>query len=549
MTHGVVKGSGASQAARMHRDRTLLTSSLRALGAWGSKPAAAVIGAGTISFCYAWSVLSKAAGYQPSADSHYHFTVARSMLHHGPWPSPAAGLPWTLFAQMPVDHYWAFHVLLVPFAAIPNYVLGLKLAAGVGYSLVFAALAAFMSRRQVTHPIVWALICGLFSNQDWRYLQLRGAQLLLPLMLVLVELIAFRAASRRRNALLVATVWLATLGYHGAAILLPIACTAALAAHISDEGPSHFRGWLTAAARDVGLTVIGLLLGLVVNPYADRRGSTFRFFAYHLWKMGRDSNNLYADQAQAEFHGMPFSTIVWFPEWGLLLLATLGSLLWMGTRFIRRLPPLREANILGALALLGIVLVAQAVRTREYAVPLAVALLAVLWGRRAPPQRWVGPLTVAGACVALALKVPTTVALARQHLPTDMYRGAQGLLVANGSSPVLNLAEADFGMLRIQYPDVVCAQALSRYFLLPHRDVYDDLWYLYRSPGDSEARTGQTLERFYARGVHIVATHGNRPLDGWAKTHSDWLKVVFRSPVSAARLYKLSIPTGDSPAP
>jgi len=139
------------------------------------------MGAGVIGFCYSWWVLTQAAGYQPSADSHYHFTAARYLLRHGPWPSPATGLPFTVFAQLPVDHYWGLHVLLTPFAAISDYSLGLKLAAAVGFSIVFAALAAFFARRQVSHPIAWALLCGLFSNQDWRYLQLRGAQLLLVL--------------------------------------------------------------------------------------------------------------------------------------------------------------------------------------------------------------------------------------------------------------------------------------------------------------------------------------------------------------------------------
>jgi len=500
---------------------------------------AVAMGAGVIGFCYSWWVLTQAAGYQPSADSHYHFTAARCLLRHGPWPSPATGLPFTVFAQLPVDHYWGLHVLLTPFAAIGDYSLGLKLAAAVGCSIVFAALAAFFARRQVSHPIAWALLCGLFSNQDWRYLQLRGAQLLLPLMLAFIELIAFVRASRWRNLLVLTTAWLAMLSYHGAVMLLPIAATSAAAAQLCATSRGGISVRLRAIVRDTSLAVTGLLMGLVINPYADRHGSTFRFMIYHLTKMGRDSNNLYADQPLAEFHGMPPALLVSHPEWGLLLLATLGTLMWLLARAVLRRPPACDACVLGALALLGIVFVSQAVRMREYAVPLAFAFLAIAWRDSKPVPRWYRPLPLLVASAALMLKVPETVRLTRQHLPTHLYRGAHYLLAANRTHPVLNLAEADFGMLRIEYLDVVCVHSLSRYFLLPNRAVYDDLWYLYRSPGQSEARTEQVLRRFQERGVRLVATHGNRALDVWATEHPGWLEVAFRSPVSAARIYRL----------
>ena len=499
----------------------------------------AAIGACVIGFCYSWWVLTQAAGYQPSADSHYHFTAARCLLRHGPWPSPALGLPFTIFAQLPVDHYWGLHVLLTPFAAIGDYSLGLKLAAAVGCSFVFAALAAFFARRQVSHPIAWALLCCLFSNQDWRYLQLRGAQLLLPLMLVCIELIAFVRASWWRNLLVLLTVWLAMLSYHGAVMLVPIAATSAAAAQFCTASHEGVSVRLRAIGRDTGLATTGLLFGLVINPYADRHGATFRFLIYHLTKMGRDSNNLYTDQPLAEFHGMPPALLVWHPEWGLLLLATLGTLMWLFARATRRRPPARDACVLGALALLGIVFVSQALRMREYAVPLAFTFLAVAWRDSKPVPRWYRALPLLVASAALVLKVPETVRLTRQHLPTDLYRGAHGLLAANGANPVLNLAEADFGMLRIEYLDVVCIHSLSRYFLLPNRAVYDDLWYLYRNPGQSEVRTEAVLQRFQERGVRLIATHGNRALDVWATEHPGWLQVAFKSPVGAARIYRL----------
>jgi hypothetical protein len=504
--------------------------------------AIAAVTAGTIAFVYAWSVLRAAAGYQASADSHYHFTVARSMVTEGLTPSPSAGLPWTVLVDLPVDHYWGFHLLLLPFALIGDYELGLRLATSTLFAAVFAAFGAYLARRGVRYPVAWALLAALFSNQDWRYLQLRGGQLLFPLSLLVVELVAFRRPSMPRNLLLVASAWFAMLGYHGAVLLLPFAVTAAAAAHLGDGSLQGIGRRLWWVLRDAMLTGAGLFLGLAANPYADRHASTFRFFLYHLWNMGRDSANLYADQSVAEFHGMPVHLLVWLPEWGLLLLATLGALLWLTSRYMLRRPPTRVVAVQAALALLGLLLMTQALRTREYAVPFAVALFATLWGAPSADRRWFVPVPLLLACAALWLKVPVTAHLLRLHLPTALFRGARPVLERNGEQPILNLAEADFGMLRIEYPPVVCVHALSRYFLYPRRELFDDLWYLHRSAGDSDARTQSTLRRFHDRGVRLVATHGNRPLDQWALGHQQWLRPVFDSPVSAARLYQLTVP-------
>jgi len=506
--------------------------------------------AGAIAFLYATWVLILARGYQPSADSHYHFTVARAMWSEGLAPSPAKGLPWTLLADLPVDHYWGFHLLLMPFALCPSYELGLRLATATLFALVFASFAAFLSRRRVPHPVAWSLLGALFSNQDWRYLQLRGGQLLLPLAWWLIDTVAFTAPSRRRNLRLLLIAWFAMLGYHGAILLWPIAVTASFAAQLPRFAARSWGEATLAVLRDSSLTALGLTLGLTLNPYADAHGSTFRFFVFHVWNMGRDTAGLYADQLVAEFRGMPPELLVWLPEWGLLFLATLGGLLWLLARTLlsrfapratrRHEMPSREALVMGLLSLLGILLVGQALRTREYAVPFALSFLAVLWSSGRVEPRWFRPLPLLLACAALAAKAPATAQLVRSHLPTAMYRGARTVLEGNGPRPILNLAEADFGMLRIEYPDVVCAHALSRYFLYPNRKVFEDLWYLHREGGSSDEKTEQILRDFYDRGVRLVATHGNRPLDRWAETHPGWLSPVFLSPVSAARLYRLT---------
>ncbi len=481
---------------------------------------------------YAAVLLALRPGYQASADSHYHFSVGREIAA-GAWvPDVARGLPWTVLHDMPVDHYWGYHVLLALFAGGHDAERGMKVATVVLFATVCLSMYAFLQARGVVHAWIWSLLPMLLSTQDWRFLQLRGGQLIVPLLFALTHLAFFEERPRVRRVGLLLIAYVAMLSYQGGLVLLPfhLGGMAALVA----LRPSDARGrWWEPA-----ITALGLVLGLAINPYMDARASTFRFALLHVGDMGRDTAHLYDDQEIAEFHGFPPWVLFSHPEWLILLaavLATVAIVVWRA-RGRAGTPVGRDAIVLAGMSVAGVVLVAQAMRTREYAVPVAFALFAVMAPR--------GPSRVLDAVVAVMLAVlvtlhgQTTLQLLTLHLPTHQYDGTQALLEANGDRPILNVAEADYCMLRWQDPRVACVQGLSRYFIYPYRGLFHDIWEIH-DRADTSPETIAILRRFWDRGVRLVAVHRTHKMMRFAETHPQQMHLVFRSNINGASIFAL----------
>jgi len=504
---------------------------------WAGPGAVAV---GLVAGAYAAVLLILRAGYQAAADSHYHFSVAREIAHGTLVPDVARGLPMTVLHDMPVDHYWGYHVLLAPFALAGNAELGMKLATIVLFSAVCVATYLFLHARGVTYAWAWALLPMIFSTQDWRFLQLRGGQLILPLLLALAHVAFFEPRTRRRRLWLVVLGYLAMLSYHGGLVLLAfhLGGVAALLA-LKRSALTGGRLW------EPGLTALGLALGLTINPYMDRRASTWRFAALHVGDMGRDSAHLYDDQPIAEFHGFPGAVLISHPEWLVLLLAVVVAIAVVVRRsWVEPASTTKEAVVLAGMAFAGAALTAQAMRTREYSVPIAFCFMAVL-APRTTPERSVSMLAAGLLGAGLILHGPETLPLLASHLPTHQYRGTRRLLEENGSRPILNIAEADYCMLRWEYDRVVCVQALSRYFIYPYRELFHDVWELH-DRGDTSPETPVILRRFWDRGVRLVAVHSTHKMMRYAETHPQILRRVFRSEINGASIYALD-PEGHWP--
>lgn len=493
---------------------------------------------------YAAVLLGLRPGYQASADSHYHFSVAREIAS-GAWvPDVARGLPLTVLHDMPVDHYWGYHVLLAAFACGRDPEWGMKVATVVLFAGVCLSMYAFLRARGVVHAWVWALVPMLLSTQDWRFLQLRGGQLIVPLLFGLTQLAFFedRTAVRRVGLLLVAYVGM--LSYHGAVVLLAfhVGGMATLAA----LRPDDVRG---GRAWEPAITALGLALGLAINPYMDARASTFRFAALHVGDMGRDTAHLYDDQEIAEFHGFPPWVLTSHPEWLFLLMTVVAMaavVIWRARGPEGGAPVRRDAIVLTGLSLTGIVLVAQAMRTREYAVPIAFALMAVM----APRERSRAVGTVAGCLMPILAYVhgQSTLPLLSSHLPTHQYDGTRAVLEANGDRPILNVAEADYCMLRWQYDRVVCVQGLSRYFVYPYPELFHDVWEIH-DRADTSPETVAVLRRFWDRGVRLIAVHRTHRMMRFAEAHPGMMRLVFRSPINGASIYALDRAALDAWAP
>jgi hypothetical protein len=500
---------------------------------------AGALAVGLVGATYAAALLALVPGYQAGADSHYHFSVAREIAHGTLVPDVARGLPFTVLHDMPVDHYWGYHVLLAPFALVPSPEIGMKVATISLFAAVCVATFLFLRARGVAYAWAWAIAPMLLSTQDWRFLQLRGGQLMVPLLFALTQIAFFEPRARWRRLALVAIGYVAMLSYHGGVVLLAfqLGGVAALLA-LDRDGLAGGRLWEPA------LTALGLALGLTLNPYMDHRASTWRFAALHVGDMGRDSAHLYDDQVVAEFHGFPASVLAAHPEWLVLLVAVLIAVAFVAVRSRTRPDESRrEAVVLSGMALAGVALTAQAMRTREYAVPIAFSLLAVLAPRRAE-SRSISALVAVWLGVGLFVHGQTTLPLIASHLPTRQYRGARPLLEANGNRPILNIAEADYCMLRWEYDRVVCVQALSRYFIYPYPELFHDVWELH-DHADTSPETPRILRRFWDRGVRLVAVHKTHKMMRYAEAHPEVLRRVFRSEINGASIFELSLEEGE----
>jgi hypothetical protein len=124
---------------------------------------------------------------------------------------------------------------------------------------------------------------------------------------------------------------------------------------------------------------------------------------------------------------------------------------------------------------------------------------------------------------------------------TDQYEGAELLLAANGARPILNIAEADYCMLKWRKSDVVCVQGLSRYFLYANKELFDDVWELH-DRADTSPQVRDILARVAARGVRLVATHRAHKLAAWAEAHPEALVARWRSPRTGAVLWEIASP-------
>lgn len=502
---------------------------------------AAGIAVAVASFVYALSALLSVPGYMAAGDSLYHFDVSRKIWAGDLAPDPSRSFPWTIYAEWPVDHCWGFHVLLAPFAAFRSSELGMKVAASVLFATLLVVMHVTVSRRRVPFAWVWALASVLFSSQDWRYLQLRGGVVMATIALVFAENAFFSDRTRRRRITVVALSALASLTYNGAAILLPLhlAGIAGLALDRSAGGRSVLRERLYEPV----LTAVGLVLGLLVNPYMDRKGSTFRFAWFHITKMGGDAANLFVGRENVEFNPFPLSALYREPVWSALLVLVVLVVALLFVRWRRGEALERDHLVYGALTLAFIVLTSRAIRLREYSVPIGFVFFASfsrLYLREKVMRSFLPSVLfvvlLGGAAIGQWFK--NIERIPRVHPPIDLYAGARPILEANAGAPVVNIVEGDASMLLWEWSHVRVAHALSPYFIY-YRDpaLYEDLRTL-RTDKREDVLTA-TVERFKARGCRLVSVRYELPFHSFALKHPALLRPVFVNTSNGARIYEI----------
>lgn len=489
-----------------------------------------------VSVLYGGSLILARFDYQASADSYYHFAVAREIAHGHFRSELVARVPWTILSEWPVDHYFGFHLLLAPFAALPSAAWGLKLATLVFFSAVPLSVYWFLDARGVRFAWAWCFLPVLFENQDWRYLMLRGGNWLLVLSILFVQAAFFMPSKRSRRLGIVLVCYAATLSYQGGLILLPLHLGALSTAWLLRRDSLE-----KAQLAEPLLTVLGLALGLLLNPYMNGNAATFRFAWFHVAYMNLDPAGLYP--GLREFGPVPLAYLTANPAFIAAPVGLLVAALWVLVRAFRGHRPNFTVCVLLGAALAGLVLSARAIRMREYAVPWAVMFLA----SAVPPWPWATPLLRKAAApllgsavwVLLFVKWPNTFALLGEHLPAAQYEGARAILQAHRGPPVLNVAEGDYLTLRWEDPDVVVVQALSHYFLYPNRPIFEDVTVVRESPSP-RARL-LALERFYQRGVRLIAVQHRNAAFQTLERYPHAFQRVFRSPAKITPQFRCSI--------
>jgi hypothetical protein len=288
----------------------------------------------------------------------------------------------------------------------------------------------------------------------------------------------------------------------------------------------------------------GLALGLLLNPYMDRKASTIRFMLFHVRNMGGDPERLFAGRENVEFNPFPLHALWDEWIWSVVLALAVAALAFV-VRKIRRGEVARDEVIYAALTLTLIFLTARTLRIREYAVPIGITFLAIV------ARPWVeaktAPLNVFRLGAVLVVVVLLLGArqwsrsverIPRVHPSIDLFEGARPILEAHAGVPVANLVQGDSSMLVWEWGGVQAAHALSPYFVYyKDRPLYDDLKSLRESNDDAVQRAA--LVRLRDRGCRLVSSRVDLAFNAFAARHPELVRLVF---AHGARLYEIIRP-------
>lgn len=308
---------------------------------------------------FAWVHAVPAFG-DPDVD--YHLEMTRRTMAAGavtafPW------LPYTTLADRFADHHFLYHVALAPFLAVFGDFLGLKIATVAFAALAMAALAFMLKEYGVRQPFLWTLPMLFAPGLVFRLALTKASA---P---ALAALLLFMVALRRRSrgaafGIAFAYVWL-----HGGWPILLVA--AAIDAAVR-------RSWTT-----LWPTAAGLAAGLIANPFFPSNLSFYWEQIVQVALVGR------ADPAVVV-------GAEWYPaELGALLLENaavflplVAALAALAASVLGGLKPRHDARpdaarkrdiavVAAFVAVLMLMAIRQA-RHKEYFLPLALALVALV---------------------------------------------------------------------------------------------------------------------------------------------------------------------------
>jgi hypothetical protein len=185
-------------------------------------------------------------------DTLYHFKIASLILREGPWVD-IRWLPYTVLGDHGPDHHWFWHLVLAPFALIPDPWQALRVAAAVTCGAVPAMILLVCRALMVPFAPLFAIVAVCGASLPERLTRLRADNA----MFILLSLALLLMARNRTVALaLLSFVFMQT--YHGAILLLPMVVAFAVASLVAER---------TVSLRIAIAVLAGLGLGLVVSPW------------------------------------------------------------------------------------------------------------------------------------------------------------------------------------------------------------------------------------------------------------------------------------------
>ncbi len=187
-------------------------------------------------------------------DAHFHIRYAQQIWESGTL-LPLSWLPFSIFADYPVDNHFLYHLLLLPFT-FGDLILGSKISTALFASFMALAFYGVLRSQKIACPLFW-LIVLFASSSGFLFRMSLGRVQSLSLLMLLLSVICL--LNRRHIALFVLSflyVWL----YLSAAVFMPmLAVCFALATWITD----HEIDWKLLLAA-----FAGYVAGVVINPFS-----------------------------------------------------------------------------------------------------------------------------------------------------------------------------------------------------------------------------------------------------------------------------------------
>ena len=435
-------------------------------------------------------------------DGYYHIKMAWLMRQDGIKP-PFEALPETILnAEDYYDHHLLFHLFLAPFASVDPaedggaaLTRGAKIATVVLPALAVAGLWWLLRGQEVPYAAAWSL--GLFAvSEAYLYRMSMARAQSGAVVLLIVALLWLLKGHYRRLALLgFLFVWF----YNAFPLLVAVGGVYAVAVFMLER---------RIVWQAVAWPLIGILLGIVVNPYFPENAP---FILSHLLpKVGESAVPVGNEWS-------PYQTWTLVENSGVALAAVLLGTLALGWRSDR----IDLASLVG-LGLVGVfgIMVFMSRRFVEYFPLFALIFLALSsaplvtrWRAGAAHRRPAYRLAFASAAtLALVLLVAWSIrdarALVADSKPADLY--AEAMLWLRAEAPdgvtVFQTDWDDFTRQFFYFDDARYINGLDPTFMqLYNENLYDEWVDITRGRADEP---GQIIrDRFSARYVFSDLNH------------------------------------------